>query len=120
MAIRGVPSTVLVAPDAFKGTFAAEEIAGAVGRGLEAAGTPVDLCPIADGGEGTLEVLVAALGAELLQHGVHDPLDRPIDAEVGLIASRRGGITAIVEAARASGLDLVARSEGDPRAATTS
>jgi glycerate kinase len=119
MTIRGVPSTVLVAPDAFKGTFAADEVAGAVGRGLEAAGTSVYLCPIADGGEGTLEVLATALGAELRQAAVHDPLDRPIDAEFGLIASRRGGTIAIVEAARASGLDLVAQSERDPRAATT-
>jgi glycerate kinase len=119
MTIRGVPSTVLVAPDAFKGTFAADEVAGAVGRGLEAAGRPVDLCPIADGGEGTLEVLVAALGAELCQADVHDPLDRPIDAEFGLIARRRGGATAIVEAARASGLDLVAPRERAPLAATT-
>ena len=119
MTIRGVPSTVLVAPDAFKGTFAADEVAAAVGRGLEAVGMPVDLCPIADGGEGTLEVLVAALGAELCQTGVHDPLDRPIDAQFGLIARRRGGATAIVEAARASGLGLVAPRERAPLAATT-
>jgi glycerate kinase len=110
---------VLVAPDAFKGTFAADQVAGAVGRGLETAGKPVELCPIADGGEGTLEVLVAALGAELCQAPVHDPLDRPIDAEFGLIAGRRRGPTAIVEAARASGLDLVAPTERAPLAATT-
>lgn len=119
MTIRGVPSTVLVAPDAFKGTFAADEIAAAVGRGLETAGAPVELCPIADGGEGTLEVLVAALGAELCQAAVHDPLDRPIDAEFGLIARRRGGATAIVEAARASGLGLVSPRDRAPLAATT-
>ncbi|MGN6170711.1 MAG: glycerate kinase, partial [Solirubrobacteraceae bacterium] len=119
MAIRGLPSTVLVSPDAFKGTFAADQVAAAVGRGLAAEGVPVDLCPIADGGEGTLEVLVAALGAELRQTAVHDPLDRPIDAEFGFIAGRRGGPTAIVEAAQASGLDLVAPSERAPLAATT-
>ena len=49
---------VLVAPDKFKGTFAAAEVAAAVGRGLERAGLePPDLCPIADGGDGTLAVL---------------------------------------------------------------
>lgn len=119
MTIRGVPSSVLVAPDAFKGTLAADQVAAAVGRGLEAAGKPVDLCPIADGGEGTLEVLMATLGAEAQPAAVHDPLDRPIDAEFGLIAHRRRGSTAIVEAARASGLDLVAPSERAPVAATT-
>ena len=119
MTVPGVPRAVLVAPDAFKGTFASAEAAAAVGRGLEAAGRPVDLCPIADGGEGTLAVLVAALGAELQQVSVHDPLDRSIEAEFGLIAQGRGGATAIVEAARASGLELVAPSQRDPVAATT-
>src|ERR671939_189355 len=56
---------VLVAPDSFKGTFRATQVAGAVGRGLERAGLmPPDLCPVADGGEGTLEVVLTALGGE--------------------------------------------------------
>src|ERR687883_1104439 len=96
MTIPGVPSTVLVAPDAFKGTYAAEVVAAAVGRGLEAAGRAVDLCPVADGGEGTLEVLAAALGAQLRPATVKDPLGRPIEAEFGLIPRDRAGATAIV------------------------
>jgi len=65
--ISGVPPPsappVLVSPDAFKGTLRASEVAGAIGRGLERAGLhPPDLCPVADGGEGTLEVLLTALG----------------------------------------------------------
>src|SRR5213076_243896 len=60
-----IPERVLVAPDSFKGTFRATEVAAAIGRGLEAAGlAPPDLCPVADGGEGTLEVLLTALGGE--------------------------------------------------------
>ena len=55
--IPGVPTTVLVAPDSFKGTFTAAQVARAIGQGLEAAGRPVDLCPVADGGEGTLQAL---------------------------------------------------------------
>ena len=56
---------VLVAPDSFKGTFRATEVAAAIGRGLESAGlAPPDLCPVADGGEGTMEVLLTALGGE--------------------------------------------------------
>ena len=54
---------VLVAPDSFKGTFSAPQVAGAIGRGLERAGLmPPDLCPLADGGEGTMEALMLALG----------------------------------------------------------
>ena len=50
---------VLVAPDSFKGTFRATEVAAAIGRGLECAGlAPPDLCPVADGGEGTMEALL--------------------------------------------------------------
>ncbi|MCW3011195.1 MAG: glycerate kinase, partial [Solirubrobacterales bacterium] len=55
---------VLVAPDAFKGTHSAAQVAAAIGRGLEAAGVLPDPCPVADGGEGTLAVLLPALGGE--------------------------------------------------------
>lgn len=56
---------VLVAPDSFKGRFRAAEVAGAIGRGLErAALMPPELCPLADGGEGTMEALLLALGGE--------------------------------------------------------
>ena len=51
---------VLVAPDSFKGTFRAAQVAGAIGRGLERAGLmPPDLLPLADGGDGTLDALLA-------------------------------------------------------------
>jgi glycerate kinase len=59
--IPGVPTTILVAPGPFKGTFSAAEVAGAIGRGLEAMSRPVDLCPIADSGEGTLDAGFAAI-----------------------------------------------------------
>ncbi len=55
---------ILVAPAAFKGTLRAPEVAAALARGLEAGGWPVDPCPVADGGAGTLEVLLPALGGE--------------------------------------------------------
>jgi len=112
--IPGVPETVLVAPDSFKGTFSATEVAGAIGRGLEGAGRPVDLCPVADGGEGTLDALAAGLGAERRHADVTDPLGRPIQAEFGL-----AGDVAIVETAAASGLGLVSEGERDAFAATT-
>jgi glycerate kinase len=56
----------LVAPDTFKGTFGAAEVAAAVARGLRDAGIEAVELPVADGGEGTLEALLDALGGELL------------------------------------------------------
>jgi len=55
---------ILVAPAAFAGTLRAPQVAAALARGLEAGGWPVDPCPVADGGTGTLEVLLPALGGE--------------------------------------------------------
>lgn len=96
---------VLVAPDAFKGTFSAARVAAAIGRGLEAAGLrPPDLCPVADGGEGTMAVLLTALGGETAGATVADPLGRPVAAGFALIED---GGTAIVEVAEASGLGRI-------------
>jgi len=108
---------VLVAPDSFKGTFSAPEVAGAIGRGLERAGLmPPDLCPVADGGEGTLDALLPQLGGELIAVEVLDPLGREIRAGFGLVED---GGTAIVEMASASGLGLVAEDERDAWTAST-
>ena len=108
---------VLVAPDSFKGTFSAPQVAGAIGRGLERAGLmPPDLCPVADGGEGTLDALLPQLGGELVAVDVQDPLGRDIRAGLGLV---EGGGTAIVEMAAASGLGLVTEDERDAWAAST-
>ena len=71
---------MLVAPDSFKGTFSAVEVADAIGRGLAAAGLDVDLCPVADGGEGTMETLLASIGGETVEVDVLDPLGRPLRA----------------------------------------
>jgi glycerate kinase len=108
---------VLVAPDSFKGTFRASEVAGAIGRGLERAGLmPPDLCPVADGGEGTLDALLPQLGGELGAREVSGPLGAPVMAGYGLV---EGGGTAIVEMAAASGLGLVPEAERDAWAAST-
>jgi glycerate kinase len=107
---------VMLSPDSFKGTFRASEVAAALERGLEAAGWPCDRCPVADGGEGTTEALLLALGGETAAADVHDPLGRPVSAGFALVED---GGTAIVETAAASGLDLVAVDERDPVAAST-
>lgn len=113
-----IPRTVLVAPDSFKGTLPAPEVAGAIAAGLEAAGHPVDICPVADGGEGTLEVLVGAVQGEILRAQVTDPLGRPIEAPFG-ISRANGKTVGVVEAAAASGLGLLDDDERDALAATT-
>jgi glycerate kinase len=106
-----------VAPDKFKGTFSAAEVAAAVGRGIEAAGRePPDLCPIADGGDGTAAVLLAALGGETGGTEARDALGRPVRAGFALI---EGGGTAIVEVAEASGLARLAEDERDAEAASS-
>src|SRR3954471_16143628 len=97
---------LLVAPDAFKGTLRAAEVAAAIGRGVERAGLePPDTCPVADGGEGTMEALLLALGGETAGATVRDPLGREVRAGFALLED---GGTAIVEVAQASGLHLVA------------
>src|SRR3954465_12647883 len=109
---------VLVAPASFKGTYRATEVAAAIGRGLESAGLrPPDLCPVADGGHGTMEVLLTSLGGDTAAVQVRDPLGREIEAAFALIED---GGTAIVEMARASGLALLEPDELDAEAASTS
>jgi glycerate kinase len=107
---------VLVAPDSFKGTMRAVEVAASVGLGLEAAGLAVDLCPVADGGEGTLEVLLTALGGETAGAEVSDALGRAVRAGFALVED---GGTAIVEVAEASGLARIAEEERDAWSAST-
>src|SRR6202012_2593817 len=109
-----IPESVLVAPDSFKGTFAAAEVAAAVGRGLQDGGRPAELCPVADGGEGTLDALVMALGGEVHEAAGTDPLGRSIEARFAL-----SGTIGIVETAAASGLGLVAPRDRDAFAADT-
>ncbi|MDP9189849.1 MAG: glycerate kinase, partial [Actinomycetota bacterium] len=106
----------LVAPDSFKGSFSATEVAEAIGRGVRAGGAEAELLPAADGGEGTMDVLLGALGGETRTAAVHDPLGRPIEARFALLGDGR---SAAVEVAQASGLGLVAEHERDPEAASS-
>jgi glycerate kinase len=107
---------IVVAPDSFKGTLSAREVANALARGLRAAGPDVLELPVGDGGEGTMDVLVAVLGGELRTAVVSDPLGRAVEAAYALLPH---GETAIVETAQASGLWRVAERERDAWAAST-
>ncbi len=114
MATRGIPTSVLVAPDSFKGTMSATTVAEAVAAGLRAAGRDVDPCPIGDGGEGSAEALARALGLSAREATVSDPLGRPVSARFFL-----GDGVAALDMAAASGLALLAEDERDPFAAST-
>jgi glycerate 2-kinase len=116
LAERGSEHPALVAPASFKGTFSASEVAAAVAAGLRDAGRAADELPVADGGEGTMDVLLAALGGERRDAEVSDPLGRPVRAAFALIEE---GSVAIVETAQASGLGLVEKDERDAWSAST-
>jgi glycerate kinase len=107
---------ILVAPDSFKGTLSATEVAEAVGRGIRSSGGEAELLPAADGGEGTADALIAALGGDYRDAPAHDPLGRPLEARFALLGD---GSTAVVEVAAASGISLLGESERDPEAAST-
>ena len=105
----------LVAPDSFKGTFSAREVAAAIAAGLRAAGHEAHEMPVADGGEGTMEAILTTVDGELRTISASDPLGRPVKASFALLEDGR----AIVEAAQASGLGLVDEAERDAWAAST-
>lgn len=106
---------VMCAPDSFKETLSAAEAAAAMAAGVARAGSVAsDLCPLADGGEGSLEVLTGALGGSLHEATVTGPLGEPVRARFGV-----AGTTGIVELAEASGLELVEPRLRDPERTTT-
>jgi glycerate kinase len=107
---------VLVVPDSFKGTFSASEVAAAIARGLRDGHRAAVELPLADGGEGTMDALLAALGGERLTARVEDALGREVEAEFAVLA---GGRTAVVETAQASGLWRLAEDERDAWRAST-
>ncbi len=110
--------TVLIAPDSFKGSLTSVQVAQALADGWRRA-RPDDeilLCPLADGGEGTLAAIEAAGGWQRRTSTVRDPLGRQITAR-WLISD--DGQRAAVEMAAASGLSLLTADERDPIRATS-
>ncbi len=102
---------IVLAPDSFKESMTAPEAAAAMARGVRRA-TPEAECmlmPMADGGEGTMETLVAALGAVRRDVSARDPLGRPVRAGYGLTSD---GL-AVLEVAAAIGIGLVEPAERD-------
>ncbi len=109
---------VVVAPDSFKGSLSALGVAEAMERGIRSVFPQAEVVkvPIADGGEGTVEALVAAAGGRIERTAVRGPLDEIVNAHWGALSDGR---TAVIEMAAASGLPLVPRERRDPRVTTT-
>ncbi|HEX4124419.1 MAG TPA: glycerate kinase [Tepidisphaeraceae bacterium] len=110
---------ILIAPDKFKGSLSAIEAADAIAAGIRRVwpDAVLDLCPVADGGEGTVSALVAATGGSIQVRRVTGPLpEMKVDAAFGLLGD---GQTAVIEMAAASGLALLRPDQRDPLATTT-
>ena len=109
---------IIVAPDSYKGSVSALGVAEAMERGIHAVFPDAEVVkvPIADGGEGTVEALVAATGGRITRTEVPGPMGGPVLAAWGVLGD---GATAVIEMAAASGLPLVPRDRRDPRVAST-
>jgi glycerate kinase len=109
---------VVIAPDKFKGSLTALQAAAAMARGVSRAapGAAIDQVPMADGGEGTTQALVAATGGSIREAQVTGPLGEPVVACFGLLGD---GQTAVIEMAAASGLVLVPAEKRNPLVTTT-
>lgn len=106
---------ILVAPDSFKGTFSAQEVAEAIAAGAESAGHTAIRMPVADGGEGTLAALEAPLGLERIRVDAVNPWRVPCPGLLGMAADG----TAVVELATVGGLTTAHDGPRDPVAADT-
>ncbi len=109
---------VVIAPDSFKGSATATQVARAIADGLHRIAPDVSttLVPMADGGEGTVEAVLGILGGTAVEATVRDPLDRPVRATFGWVEDRR---LAVIEMAAASGLPLLAPDHLDPGEASS-
>lgn len=110
---------ILIAPDSFKESMSAAQAAEAMAQGVRLAlpEAQIDLCPIADGGEGTVDALITATGGTARAATVRGPLPGGrVEATWGLLP---GGRTAIIELPAAAGLVLVPRAERNPLHTTT-
>lgn len=109
---------VVIAPDSFKDSLSAQGVAQAVASGLREVWPDAQLveCPMADGGEGTIEAVLAACGGQWMATDVSGPLGQLIQAQWGWLADTR---TAIIEMAMASGLQMLTLAQRDATVTTT-
>jgi glycerate 2-kinase len=101
---------ILIAPDKFKGSLTAIEVCNAIAEGIHLVDTEIEIIklPLADGGEGTAEILTYHTKGKTVTKTVNDPLMRPVEASFGMSGD---GQTAFIEMAVASGLYLLKQEE---------
>ncbi len=109
---------IIIAPQAFKGSMSALKVAEAMSEGALTMFPEAEIvmCPVADGGDGTLETLVDISNGEINKCSVHNPMGKIIDAEWGAMGD---GKTAVIEMARSSGLALLDPKKLNPLKAST-
>lgn len=109
---------IVVAPDSFKGSLTAIEVAGGIEQGIREIFPEAEIIkiPIADGGEGTVQCLVNATGGKILREKVIGPLGEEVLASYGILGDKK---TAVIEMAEASGLTLVPENKRNPLITTT-
>lgn len=110
--------TIVIAPDSFKGSLSAQQVCDHLTFGMKKAvpGLRIESVPLADGGEGTVEAILHALGGKWVRTMVHDPLGRKIESRYGMVSVQK---LAVIEMAAASGLELLSERELDPLRAST-
>ena len=101
---------VIIAPDSFKGSLTALEVAKSIEKGIKKVDANIEtvIVPMADGGEGTVQSLIDASEGVMVAAMVHDPLLRPFNSFYGIMGD---GKTAVIEMAAASGLELLKNDE---------
>ncbi|EJL83884.1 glycerate kinase [Pantoea sp. GM01] len=109
---------IVIAPDSYKESLSALEVASAIEAGFREIFPEADYVkiPVADGGEGTVEAMVAATQGNIVRLTATGPLGKPVDAFYGLSGDER---TAFIEMAAASGLELVPAAQRDPLITTS-
>jgi len=109
---------ILIAPDKFKGSLSAREVAQNIAAGLREvlSNAKIDIMPMADGGEGTAEVICDALGGSWLKCKAHDPLGREIDCRYAYIGNKN---LAIMEMSEVAGMRRTKSNEKDVDLANT-
>lgn len=109
---------IVIAPDSFKDSLSAAEVADSIASGLREALPDAELvrCPMADGGEGTIDAILATTPGERRSAQVTGPLGQLVNAQWGWLPE---SATAIIEMAEASGLQLVSVEQRDARASST-
>ncbi len=109
---------IIIAPDSFKECLSAREVSGNIALGIRKMAPKAEIIeiPISDGGEGVLDTLLGGAGGKRIPVSVMDPLMRPIMAEYGILEDKG---TAVIEMARASGLELLKEPEKNPLITTS-